>query len=75
LDTWRLRPGLRVGLGVDLVVEVMASPAEKKAADALHLGVAGSCSNSRLDRDELKGSLEVVSESKRSCQTIGSPPR
>jgi hypothetical protein len=61
--------------GVDLVVEVIASPAEQKAANTLPLGAARSRSNSRLGRDEFKGSLEVVCESERGGGAIGSPPR
>ena len=61
--------------GIDLVVEVIAGTAEKKAANALLLGVASSCSDARLRGDELEGSLEVVEEGKRRCRTIGSPPR
>lgn len=60
---------------IDLVVEVIAGTTEKKAANALLLGVARSCSDSRLRGDELEGSLEVVDERKRRCRTIGAPPR
>jgi hypothetical protein len=62
------------GLCVDLVVEVVTSPAQKKAADTLPPGVASSRSDARLRRDEFERSLEIVHEGKWSGRTIGSPP-
>ena len=63
------------GLRIDLVVEVVASPAKKEAANALLLGVAGSRADPRLSRYEFEGSLEVVDEGRWGCRPIGSPPR
>lgn len=60
--------------GIHWVVEVIAGPAEEKAADALLLGVASPCPDARLGGDELEGSLEVVDEGERDCRPIGSPP-
>jgi hypothetical protein len=62
-------------LGVDLVVEVIAGPAEKKAPNGLLLDIASSGTDSGLCRDELKGPLKVVGEGKRRCWAILPPPR
>ena len=59
---------------VDLVVEVVASAAEKQTANRLLLRVASSRPDPRLGRDEFEGSLEIVDESERGGRTIGSPP-
>jgi hypothetical protein len=63
------------GFCVDLVVEVVASPAQKEAADTLSLGVACSRSDSRLGGHQFEGSLKVLNEGKRSGLPVGSPPR
>jgi hypothetical protein len=63
------------GFGIDLVVEVIASAAQKKAANAFPVGVAGPRPYARLRGDELERSLKVVREGKRGCRAIGSPPR
>ena len=59
---------------VDLVVELIASAAEKKTANALLLGVTSTRADPRLGRDELEGSLDVFDESERGCRTIRTPP-
>ena len=63
------------GFCVDLVVEMVASPAQEEAADTLLLGVASARSDAGLSRDEFEGSLKVLDEGKRGCRTVGSPPR
>jgi hypothetical protein len=60
---------------VDLVVEVVASPTQKEAPNALLLGVTSSRSDPRLGRDEFERSLKVVREGKWRCGAIGSRPR
>lgn len=57
------------------VVEMVARPAQEEAADTLPLGVASSRPDPRLGRDELESSLKILSEGKRGCLTVGSPPR
>ena len=59
---------------VDLVVEVVASAAHKKATNTLFFGVASACSDPWLSRDEFEGPLDVLDEAKRACRTIGTPP-
>jgi len=61
-------------LGIDLVIEVMASSAEEKPPNAFLLCVASLRPDARLRRNEFEGSLKVVGESKRGCGTVGSPP-
>ncbi len=59
---------------VDLVVEVVASAAQKQSANRLLLRVASSCPDPRLGRDEFEGSFQILDESERGSRTVGSPP-
>ena len=62
------------GFCVDLIVEMVASAAEKQTANRLFLGVASSRPDPWLGRDEFEGSVEIVNETERGGRTIGSPP-
>jgi hypothetical protein len=63
------------GLCVDLVVEVIAGPAQEEAADALLPHVASTRSDARLCRNQLEGPLKVLGEGERGSFAVGPPPR
>ena len=62
------------GFCVDLVVEVVASAAQKQAANRVLLRIASSRPDPRLGRDELEGSFEIIDESEWGGRTVRSPP-
>jgi hypothetical protein len=61
-------------LCIDLVVKVVASSAQKKAANRLVLRIASACADAGLGGDEFEGSFEVIGECEWGRWAIGSPP-
>jgi hypothetical protein len=51
---------------VDLVVEVIAGPAQEETPDTVLLRVPSPCPDARLNRNQLECSIEVVCHGKRS---------